>query len=64
MLMLGRALTVGNDGHVTDVRRVVHETTDLMALLAFCTFLSSILSHVATHVCVRRTSSTVKLRHC
>jgi hypothetical protein len=31
-------LTVGNDGHVTDVRRVVHETTDLDALL---------VSHVA-----------------
>jgi hypothetical protein len=27
-------LTVGNDGHVTDVGRVVHETTDLGALLA------------------------------
>jgi hypothetical protein len=25
------ALTVGNDGHVTDVRRVVHETADLVS---------------------------------
>jgi hypothetical protein len=32
----GQRLTVGNDGHVTDVRRVVHETTDLGALLACC----------------------------
>jgi hypothetical protein len=26
---ISEVLTVGNDGHVTDVRRVVHETTDL-----------------------------------
>ena len=29
-------LTVGNDGHVTDVRRAVHETTDLNTLLVSC----------------------------
>jgi hypothetical protein len=38
------ALTVGNDGHVTDVRRVVHETTDLMAQLA--SFPSSLLANI------------------
>jgi len=29
-------LTVGNDGHVTDVRRVVHETTDLECVSMLC----------------------------
>lgn len=28
------SLTVGNDGHVTNVLRVVHETTDLFSMLA------------------------------
>jgi hypothetical protein len=57
-------LTVGNDGHVTDVRRVVHETTDLVARLACIVPLFPILSHVAGHVCAGRTSSTVKLQYC
>jgi hypothetical protein len=45
------ALTVGNDGHVTDVRRVVHETTDLVARLACLVPFIPILSHVAGVVC-------------
>jgi hypothetical protein len=56
-------LTVGNDGHVTDVRRVVHETTDLSLWLASspdCCHHSG----VAGIECAERTSSTVKLKHC
>lgn len=30
---LSRLLTVGNDRHITDVGRVVHETTDLGSML-------------------------------
>jgi hypothetical protein len=45
-------LTVGNDRHVTDVDGVVHETTDLAALVSF----SSSAAGDA-----ERTSSTVNL---
>jgi hypothetical protein len=55
-----RALTVGNDGHVPNVLRVVHETTDLAMLSVYSLPLLPYFFHVG-HVCAVRTSSTVKL---
>jgi hypothetical protein len=62
------ALTMGNDGHVTDVLRLVHQLTDLPWLLAACLDSDSIRGRGCGvsegFVRALRTSSTVKLADC
>lgn len=49
-------LTVGNDRHVTDVGRVVHETTDLVALLVCCCVSAGVEYHrIGAGCCARKT---------
>lgn len=46
---------MGNDRHVTDVGRVVHETTDLVALLVCCIALGVEYRRIGAGCCARRT---------
>ena len=60
-----RALTVGNDRHVPNVLRIVHEATDLAAQLAsVLQFMASTRCDEAGDAYGARTSSTVKLAGC
>lgn len=52
---------MGNDGHVPDVRRIVHQLTDLATILVPILRLMIVSPDGAGVVCVGRTSSTVKL---
>ena len=62
--MTARALTVGNDRHVPNILRVVHETTDLAARLVSILPMMTDPMGGTGDVYARRTSSTVKLVDC
>jgi hypothetical protein len=55
---------VGNDGHVPNVLRVVHESTDLSAQSVIHPSIIASIDVVRGDVCAVRTSSTVKLPYC